>query len=48
MQRRQRSAHRRAWILLSALLPALLLAALAFRQNGPAEAPAIRLSEPVR
>ena len=27
---------------------ALLLAALAFRQKGPAEAPAIRLSEPVR
>lgn len=48
MQRRNRSAHRRAWILLSALLPALLLAALAFRQNGPTEAPAIRLSEPVR
>lgn len=48
MQRRHRSAHRRAWIMLSVLLPALLLAALAFRQNGPAEAPPIRLSEPVR
>lgn len=48
MQRRHRSAHRRVWLLLSALLPALLLAALAFRQKGPVEAPAIPLSEPVR
>ena len=48
MQRRHRSAHRRVWVLLSVLLPVLLLAALALRQNGPAEAPAIRLSEPVR
>ena len=48
MQRRHRSAHRRAWLLLSALLPPLLLAALASRQNGPAEAPPILLSEPVR
>lgn len=48
MQRRHRSAHRRAWLLISVLLPALLLAALAFRQNGPAEAPAVRLSEPTR
>ena len=48
MRRRHRSAHRRAWILLSSLLPALLLAALASRQNGPVEAPPIRLSEPVR
>lgn len=45
MQRRHRSAHRRVWLLFSVLLPALLLAALASRQNGPAEAPAIRLSE---
>ena len=48
MQRRHRSAHRRVWVLLSVLLPVLLLAALALQQNGPAEAPAIRLSEPVR
>ena len=48
MRRRHRSAHRRVWMLLSALLPALLLAALALRQNGPAEAPPILLSEPVR
>ena len=48
MWRRHRAAHRRAWILLSALLPALLLAALALRQNGPTEAPPIRLSEPGR
>ena len=48
MQRPHRSVHRCAWILLSALLPALLLAALAFRQNGPAESLPIRLSEPVR
>jgi hypothetical protein len=48
MQRRHRSAHRRVWLLLSMLLPALLLAALAFRQNGPAESPPIRLSEPPR
>jgi hypothetical protein len=48
MQRRHRSAHRRVWVLLSVLLPVLLLAALAFRQNGPAESAPIRLSEPLR
>ena len=38
MRRRHRAAHRRIWLLLAALLPALLLGTLALRQNGPTEA----------
>ena len=38
-----RAAHRLIWLLLAALLPPLLLAALALRQNGPTEAVQVRL-----
>ena len=46
MRRRHRAAHRRIWLLLAALLPPLLLGALALRQNGPTEAAPLRLSAP--
>ena len=46
MRRRHRAAHRRIWLLLAALLPALLLGALALRQNGPTEVTPLRLSQP--
>jgi hypothetical protein len=45
MQRRHRAAHRRIWIVLAALLPLLLLGALALRQGDPREAAPIRLPE---
>ncbi len=45
MQRRHRTAHRRIWIVLAALLPLLLLGALALRQGDPREAAPIRLPE---
>jgi hypothetical protein len=37
MRRCHRAAHRRIWLLLAAVLPPLLLGALALRQNGPVE-----------
>lgn len=46
MRRRHRAVHRRIWKLLAVLLPALLLGALALRQNGPTEAAAVRLGTP--
>lgn len=38
--------HRRVWTALLVLLPLVLLAAVALRQNGPTEAPAVLLSPP--
>ena len=46
MQRRHRAAHRRIWTFFLALLPLILLAAVALRQNGPTEAAAIQISPP--
>lgn len=46
MQRRHRLAHRRIWMVLAVLLPALLLGAMALRQSGPTEAAAVRLAPP--
>ena len=41
-----RTAHRHIWWVLAAVLPILVVGALALRQNGPTEAPPIRLSAP--
>ena len=41
-----RTAHRRIWLGLAVLLPLLLLGALSLRQNGPTEAPPVRLAPP--
>jgi hypothetical protein len=46
MQRPHRRAHARIWFVLMALLPAIIVAALLIRQNGPTDAPAVRLSPP--
>lgn len=45
MRLRHRALHLRIWLVLAALLPAILLGALALRQAGPAEPPR-RLSGP--
>ena len=45
MRLRHRALHLRIWLALAALLPAILLGALALRQSGPAEAP-VRLAAP--
>ena len=44
--RNLRRAHWRIWLVLSAVLPVLLIGALALRQNGPTEAPPVRLAPP--
>ena len=44
--RNHRAAHRRIWSVLLVLLPLVLLAAMALRQNGPTEAAAVLLSGP--
>lgn len=46
MGRHFRAGHARAWGVLAVLLPILVLGALAIRQNGPTEAPPVRLSAP--
>ncbi len=45
MRRRHISAHARIWLVLAALLPAILVAALLARWTGPAEPP-VRISAP--
>ena len=40
------AAHRRIWIALALLLPIIILGSLTLRQNGPTEAPPVRLSAP--
>jgi hypothetical protein len=46
MRRRHRAAHARIWLVLAVLLPTALIAALALRQSGPGERPAVRLEAP--
>ena len=46
MQRRHRTAHAYIWKALAIFLPAMLIAALAVRQHGPQEKPAVQLEEP--
>jgi cytochrome oxidase assembly protein ShyY1 len=46
MRRAHRRSHFRIWIGLAVLLPAILLVAMVARQDGPREAPAVRLSPP--
>ena len=43
MQRRHRTAHARIWTALAIIIPAVLIAALALRQYGPTEKPAVRI-----
>ncbi len=45
MKRRHRSIHAQVWKLLAVILPIALIAALVLRQDGPSEAPAIKISE---
>jgi hypothetical protein len=40
------AAHHRIWIALAVALPLAVFASLALRQNGPAEAPPLRLAAP--
>jgi hypothetical protein len=46
MKRRHRIAHGRIWLVLGALLPAILAVALLGRQPRTVEAPVVRLSTP--
>ena len=46
MQRRHRTAHSYIWKALAIFLPAMLIAALAVRQHGPTEKPAVQLEKP--
>jgi hypothetical protein len=46
MRRRHRIAHRRIWLVLAVLLPAILIIAMTIRRDGPFETPAIRLAAP--
>ncbi len=40
------SVHRRLWTVLAVVLPAILLVAAAIHQEGPREAPAVRIAPP--
>ena len=40
------AAHGRIWVVLAVVLPLVMVGALALRQNGPTEAPPVRLSAP--
>ena len=46
MLRRHRTAHAYMWKVLAIFLPAMLIAALAIRQHGPTEKPAVQLEKP--
>lgn len=46
MTRRLRTAHAGIWAVLTLLLPAVLLAALALWPGGPGERPAVLLEAP--
>ena len=46
MLHRHRRTHAYVWTALAVLLPALIVAALVIRQNGPLERPAERLGAP--
>lgn len=41
-----RRVHRRLWTVLAVLVPAILVVGLLARQDGPREAPAVRLAAP--
>ena len=43
MRRRHRAAHRRIWMVLAIVLPAVVLGALVPQPDGPREAPAVLL-----
>jgi len=45
MRLRHRALHFRLWLVLAALLPAILLGALLLRQDRPADAP-VRIAAP--
>ena len=46
MRRAHRTAHARIWTVLGLLLPAMLIAAMLVRQNGPIERPPKLLEAP--
>jgi hypothetical protein len=46
MRLAHRRVHRRLWVALSLLLPALLVLSLAIRRGGPEEAAPVRLAPP--
>ncbi len=46
MQRRQRTAHRRIWMVLGVVLPTLVIFALASRQTVPVDRPAVLIEAP--
>lgn len=46
MQRAHRAAHRRIWIVLAILIPAILIGAMLVRQANPENEPAVRLAPP--
>ena len=46
MQRRHRKTHAYIWKALAIFLPAMLIAALAVRQHGPTERPAVQIEKP--
>lgn len=46
MREGHRRAHRRIWVALSLLLPAILLLGLALRRGGPEEAVPVLLAPP--
>lgn len=46
MRRRHRTAHARIWMVLAILLPSVIVAAMVIRQQGPTEAPAIKVDVP--
>jgi hypothetical protein len=45
MRRGHRHAHRRIWLALALLLPAILLGGVLLRQTGPADPP-VRIAPP--
>jgi hypothetical protein len=46
MRRRHRDVHRRTWLVLVFVLPAIVLLSLMLRPVGPTESPQIQLAPP--
>jgi hypothetical protein len=46
MRRAHRRTHRRVWIALAFILPAVVLISLAARRTGPIEAASVRIAAP--
>ena len=46
MKRAHRAAHRRLWLGLAVLIPAILIVSLIIRQDGPFERPAVQIAPP--